>query len=1189
MVSATAGFAYGVVGADVHVFGDGTPVYLLHTWLPPQPPDDEWLRALPSRMLNAQHAVVEFTGRTDELAALHRWRQSGARLSVRWLHGPGGAGKSRLAAQFAAESTAQGWKVVTAVQGPGSVLPPAGSQDLRLGGKFGIVLIVDYADRWPLSHLTWLLSNALLHQVGVPARVLLLARSTNGWPAVRASLANHQADTSAQLLAPLPDAGERDQMFAVARDSFARRYGLAGPPSVTPPVPLDDPAMGLTLAVHMAALVAVDAWLREGPNPSDAAGLTVYLLDREHLYWTTLYGDGTHRLAPDGQPFRTPPQVMNQVAFTAALTGPVRDTAGPGVLDRLNLAARAGPDSASPQLTATQVLMDHAVCYPPEPDTTLTPFYPDRLAEDFLALTTPGHQADYPAQDWASDTAGRILRLADKDPAAGDLGRAITFLAAATDRWPHLGRRILYPMIRLEPVLALAGGSPALTALASITDPDVPTLEAIEAVLPYGSHIDLDVGIAVLVRRLTNLRLPCTNDPVKRAGLLHVLARRLQYAGDLEAALESANETVSIYQHLAADEPTAHRRALGDALTNLANLLWQLGRATEAISPIQQALAIQRDLVATAEADNSRIVTLAGTLDTTATVLALAGHQDAALAAAREAIDVQHRHELAPTLRWSLLNTYSQCLNRVGRRVEAFAPMRDAAVICRQLAQENPGEYLPSLSVALLNISLQYSEAGAYRDALEPARESVDIARELADVNPVAYRPMLGSALHMLAAVFDDLGERQNAVTTLREAVELRRELANEQPVTHLPGLADSLINLSGMLHVVRDPRTIECAHEAVVLYRQLAAADPQIHLGGLAAALNRYSSALSAAGREHDALNAIWESTRIRRQLSQRHPAVHLPHLVSSLQSLSIRLAALGRFAEALPPSQEATGILRGLARTEPNRFLPTLSATLYNLSNRLSALRRFSEALTAAQESTTIRRRLAANDPGLHLPALAMCLNQLGDRLATVGRLSEAATVTGESVTILRRLAQTDPAVHLPNLATSLGGMASRLAALGQPEPALAHSVEAVAIYRTLVQRNHAAYLPVLANMLTNLASDLAGLGRLTEALTVGEEAIAIRRHLAAANPEGQLPHLADDLYNHGIYLYQLGWWEPAMVAVDEAVRILRSQLPRDAERFRNPLLSALESLQVILTQSGRRRDARAIAREIGRLRSY
>ncbi|MFJ1546429.1 hypothetical protein [Streptomyces sp. NPDC088246] len=54
MVRAEGGFAYGVIGADIHVFGDGVPLYLLQNWRPAPTPDPAFLCELPSRLLNAR-------------------------------------------------------------------------------------------------------------------------------------------------------------------------------------------------------------------------------------------------------------------------------------------------------------------------------------------------------------------------------------------------------------------------------------------------------------------------------------------------------------------------------------------------------------------------------------------------------------------------------------------------------------------------------------------------------------------------------------------------------------------------------------------------------------------------------------------------------------------------------------------------------------------------------------------------------------------------------------------------------------------------------------------------------------------------------------------------------------------------------------------------------------------------------
>ncbi|WP_432017961.1 hypothetical protein [Streptomyces sp. 1222.5] len=372
-VTAVSGFAYGAIGADIHVYGEGSPVYLLQNWRPATPADPAWLRELPSRMLNSRFEVVPFTGRETELAELRAWRDGGPRLAARWIHAPGGQGKTRLAAWFADETQDGGWRVATAVHGPGSVQPSPGSQDLTPDGHRGVLLVVDYADRWPLTHLTWLFKNALLHK-DLPARILLLARTADVWPAVRASLANQRATTSSSPLSAPPDG---PAMYRAARDTFAVQYGLpagSGPGTAAPPYEL-------TLALHMAALVAVDAQAHGRRAPTDLAGLTVYLLDREHLHWATLHARGG--------PGATPPAAMNKAVFAAALTGSADRTHGTEVVRALRLGT-----------PVDRVLDDHAQCYPPERnggDSVLEPLYPDRLAEDFLALTLPGHQADYPA------------------------------------------------------------------------------------------------------------------------------------------------------------------------------------------------------------------------------------------------------------------------------------------------------------------------------------------------------------------------------------------------------------------------------------------------------------------------------------------------------------------------------------------------------------------------------------------------------------------------------------------------------------------------------------------------------------------------------------------------------------------------------------------------------------------------
>jgi hypothetical protein len=173
------GAAYGVIGAELHVWGDGTPLYLLENW---------------------RNQATAPTGRTTDLRKLHQWRCDNASFAVRWLYGPRGTGKTRLAATFASESCAGNWKVIVAAPWPGIV--PEG-QDLCLGEADGVLLIVDRADRWPASNLALLLTNTLFRRRPdgrTRTRILLIGTTTDDWPSLRHKLSGGQPATSSQRL-----------------------------------------------------------------------------------------------------------------------------------------------------------------------------------------------------------------------------------------------------------------------------------------------------------------------------------------------------------------------------------------------------------------------------------------------------------------------------------------------------------------------------------------------------------------------------------------------------------------------------------------------------------------------------------------------------------------------------------------------------------------------------------------------------------------------------------------------------------------------------------------------------------------------------------------------------------------------------------------------------------------------------
>ncbi|MEU8551785.1 ATP-binding protein [Streptomyces roseoverticillatus] len=530
---------------DVSVTGGEPPLYRVDAFPSARPQlTVEEARAQPARLLLARQGVVPFTGRAAELARLAEWRDSEKRVSVLLLHGPGGQGKTRLAARFAALSRDAGWDVLQARHA--SDPAPVGSAACRAdtAGR-GVLMVADYAERWPVTDLLELMQDAA-RQKGRPARVLLVARPAGMWwqPLAnrldRTGLATQQLRLRALADDPITNAGD---LFAAAREQFAAALEAPGARGVAPPsVVLSSPSdFRSVLAIHMAALAAVDH-VRRYPekaltNLDTPAQFSAYLLNRERDHWQTLHANGR---------ITTPPDAVGRAVYTAALTGAVTYQDGRAALTAID----ACPDGYTAPL-----LTDHAVPYPssdPHAGTVLEPLYPDVLAEDFIALTTPGHGVeDYTPDPWATGAASGLLTR--KGGWSGWTRHALYTLAAASARWPHVAEHELAPLYLTRLDLMLASDDAALlgvTVLAFLPDG---VLERVREQFPHPQHTDY-ARIAAVSAGFASKLLVDTEDPYVRAMAHLHLAARHWLAGCHDHALAAAEQALDALRPLAVDD-----------------------------------------------------------------------------------------------------------------------------------------------------------------------------------------------------------------------------------------------------------------------------------------------------------------------------------------------------------------------------------------------------------------------------------------------------------------------------------------------------------------------------------------------------------------------------------------------------------------------------------------------------------
>ncbi|SCL31669.1 hypothetical protein GA0074692_3157 [Micromonospora pallida] len=336
------------VGGNVTVVADRPP-YQVGDFTPGAVPlSVDTARRQPSRLLLARHQVVPFTGRDTELDALSTWLSDPELVSVRLVHGAGGQGKTRLARHVAAQARAAGWLTWRVLHTPEQQF--AGSPWESPGGG-GALVVVDYADRWPASDLHRLITdlNTVSLRTGLALRVLLLARSAGfWWAALRDRLDSEHAITAdAHHLPPLDEDIDRTVLFDHARERFATALEVPDTAGITVP-DLTGAGFRQILAVHMAALVAVDAHHHDRTPPAQPHALSVYLLNRERAHWHHLHAR-TEARRP------TSPEVMGRAVYLATLTGPVSRDDATTILTRTQVAE---PGVAT-------IIDDHRFCYPP--------------------------------------------------------------------------------------------------------------------------------------------------------------------------------------------------------------------------------------------------------------------------------------------------------------------------------------------------------------------------------------------------------------------------------------------------------------------------------------------------------------------------------------------------------------------------------------------------------------------------------------------------------------------------------------------------------------------------------------------------------------------------------------------------------------------------------------------------------
>ena len=213
------------------VIGDvnGTVTQNFTTGAPPSVPILNW-RKLPDgepdvfKAMQWQFRISALHGRDNERNDLLNWARTGPKIRLRLLTGPGGAGKSRLAAEVAQTLNDKGWNAGFARRDTDGAI-----YALKDGGLF---LILDYPEEDPqqIDGLMRALAEVDENELPCNVRLLLLTRQSPAeWqPRVDAAHADAILDNQSVTLAQL-DTRQAATLYREASNHLADHLGRDAP------------------------------------------------------------------------------------------------------------------------------------------------------------------------------------------------------------------------------------------------------------------------------------------------------------------------------------------------------------------------------------------------------------------------------------------------------------------------------------------------------------------------------------------------------------------------------------------------------------------------------------------------------------------------------------------------------------------------------------------------------------------------------------------------------------------------------------------------------------------------------------------------------------------------------------------------------------------------------------------------
>jgi len=782
-------------------------------------------------LLSWHTRISDFAGREQEIAELDEWANSRPAVSVKFVTGEGGVGKSRLAAQFADKLGKSKWAAGFVNLSKPHSFPMA---------KKGTLIIVDYPEenREGAIELLSDLANLVAEH---PVRVLFLSRQDRSRWDDEVDSANAVDIVDAQQLALQPtDECAAYQVYFTALDEASKRYG-------TKPNPVSEEALAEWLRQapeNSRALFVVAAALHSAINPTDSVvrytgrQVVEQLAEREIARLQRIARGAN---VPDPHAYS---RLLAMAAIADKLTIERIEELAKNDLLRLGL-----PKDKDLEIDLQQagILTDGAVQAPK----------PDIVAAALTVQALAKRERTAPELVWAAlegDIEGglnRFARLAyDAEAVLGlQEERLSRWLPRAVERRPDRCRLIHF----------------------HIADTRLP------------------MGLTDAAITACRVLLQLAQDEAEKANLLVFLSAHLAISGQANSALAAIQEAVDKLRHLAKADPTRFEPDLALSLNNLCGCLRNAGDNTGALRAIEEAVHIHRRFFRN---DATRFEAhLATSLNNLSMSLSDTGDTKGALAAIREAVDIDRRLAMHDPVHFaadlaSSLNNLSLRLSEIGDTKGAIEAIQEAVALYSRLAKARPDRFDPHLAVTLNNLSDRRRETGHTEGALQASKHVVELYERLAKANPVRFEPYLAKSYTILSERHVEAEDTQGALEAIQKAVDIHSRLAKDNPARFEPDLARGLNYLSIILSPTGDIDSVFASiREAIDIRRRLAEASPTRFEPDLAVSLLSLGTFLRASGHHEEAADAYREGADLMRPYAERYPEGSPARLLAALE----------------------------------------------------------------------------------------------------------------------------------------------------------------------------------------------------------------------------------------------------------------------------------------------------------------